>query len=868
MSRTIYALLIGIDDYQPPVPKLRGCVNDIEAFAEYLSERVAKDKGVGLELKTLKNKEATREAVVDTFREHLGKAKEGDVAIFYYAGHGSQEQAPEEFWILEPDHLDETLVLYDSREKDKWDLADKEIAKLIGDVAARGPHVSVIMDCCHSGSGTRDVSLDSAVRRAPTDLRRRPIESFLVTPDEAKKTAATRSVSGPAPSRYTPPEGRHVLFAACRDDQEAKEYVSDGKQHGAFSFFLGEALRSAAGVPTYRDLFTRTSAGVYNVALNQSPQLEATRNDDLDAVFLDGAIPPSPSSFTVRFRDDEWVLDGGAAMGIPEPSGADATRLALFAFDATASEMSELSRAVGTAQAAKVLPASSVLSLDPGTPLDQKTTYKAVILSLPTPPVTVSLEGDTQARELVRTVLAKASPEGGPSLFIREASEKEAPEFRLLARDGQFLIARPGDDRPLVGQIDGLNEAGARRAVERLEHIARWTQTAKLSNPNSTIKPDEVTLAILVDDKEVAGKEIRLEYDFKGGKQIKPKFKVRMTNDGDRTLYCGLLDLTQRFGISAGLLKAGCVKLEPGEVAWGNLGQEISASVPDEVWNQGIIEFKDLLKLIVCTQDFDARRLEQPNLDMPRAPRGGVTRGGAADRNGSLNRLMRKVQTRDLGSDEPEVIDDWQTMQISFTTVRPLLSTPVPAAGQAAATLSQGVKLEPHPALKAQARLSSAPLATRDIGKDLGRNVTLPSLLIDDPTVSQPLSFTTTRAIDGFFRRIPAMASAPSPEMVFSPNWITMNTLMVIARAAPTPSHTHFSASRRSDFTRNATRTMTTMEASRPSRRPIRRLPKNCDDVEGPAARTVIGRSPTKAMTFLLRSRPGVSPAKGRCGSP
>ena len=269
MSRTIYALLVAIDDYPSPNPKLRGCVNDIDAFGSYLSERVAKDKGVAIKLKTLKNGEATRQAVVDAFSDHFGKAKKGDVALFYYSGHGSQGQAPEEFWKLEPDHLDETLVLFDSRSPGSWDLADKEIAKLIGDVATKGPHVAVILDCCHSGSGTRDI--ETVVRRAPTDSRRRPIESFLVSVAEAEAASASRSIKEKGTSRYAPPEGRHVLFAACRDDEEAKEYVGDGKHHGAFSFFLGAALKSAAGVPTYRDLFARTSAGVSSVVGSQSP---------------------------------------------------------------------------------------------------------------------------------------------------------------------------------------------------------------------------------------------------------------------------------------------------------------------------------------------------------------------------------------------------------------------------------------------------------------------------------------------------------------------------------------------------------------------------------------------------------------------
>ncbi len=83
---------------------------------------------------------------------------------------------------------------------------------------------------------------------------------------------------------------------------------------------------------------------------------------------------------------------------------------------------------------------------------------------------------------------------------------------------------------------------------------------------------------------------------------------------------------------------------------------------------------------------------------------------------------------------------------------------------------------------------------------------------------------------------IPAMASAARPEIVFSPYWMITKTATVIATAAATPSHTHFRASRRSDFTRNATRIVTTIAVSRPSRRPIKPLPNSCDVMLGAAA--------------------------------
>ena len=182
-----------------------------------------------------------------------------------------------------------------------------------------------------------------------------------------------------------------------------------------------------------------------------------------------------------------------------------------------------------------VLPASSRLVIDGNAQLDierdlqghhRQPAHAAASLC--------GLEGDAAACALVREAVMIASPEATPSLFVREAANGETPEFRIVARDGQFVITGPNDERPLVGQIDGLNAAGAKQVVARLEHIARWTQTARLSNPASTIQPDDVKMTILVDGKEVSGREVRLEYQLEGDKQVRPTFQVSMTNNSQR----------------------------------------------------------------------------------------------------------------------------------------------------------------------------------------------------------------------------------------------------------------------------------------------------------------------------------------------
>ncbi|HEY53862.1 MAG TPA: caspase family protein, partial [Caldilineae bacterium] len=119
MTRTVYALLVGIDDYPAPVNPLKGCVNDIERMHTLLQERIVGD---GDEYKPLllTNGAATRQGVIDGFHNHLAQAGEHDVALFCYSGHGSQQKSPPEFWDLEPDRRDETLVCYDSRSTGSW----------------------------------------------------------------------------------------------------------------------------------------------------------------------------------------------------------------------------------------------------------------------------------------------------------------------------------------------------------------------------------------------------------------------------------------------------------------------------------------------------------------------------------------------------------------------------------------------------------------------------------------------------------------------------------------------------------------------------------------------------------------------------
>ncbi|NMG21268.1 hypothetical protein DP116_18160 [Brasilonema bromeliae SPC951] len=422
----------------------------------------------------------------------------------------------------------------------------------------------------------------------------------------------------------------------------------------------------------------RTNALVRSKVTAQSPQIEATVVGGLDQPFLGGAIAEHTPYFTVcDHKDHGWVIDGGAVHGIPQPVGDETTLLALFPFDSSFEQLRQLSGAIAQAKVLQVLPQVSKIQISGIENLNPDTTFKAVVTSLPLPPKGVLITGEEAGVQLARTALLQAGPQSQPSLYIREVTTLEETEFQLVARDGKYFITRPADDRPLVAEIQGYTTATALQVIQRLEHIARWTNIVELSSPaSSRIQPDAVQMVIEQNAQELQDVQLRLEYRQENNKWKSPSFRVKLKNTSHEPLYCSLLDLTDRYAVSADLLDGGGLWLQPGQEAWALGGNSISATVPEKLWReQGITEFKDILKLIVSTAEFDATLLQQSELDLPSrsvpAPRRGQ---------GTLNRLMNRIPSRDIRAkpEEEELCDDWVSSQMTITTVRPQQTTLVP----------------------------------------------------------------------------------------------------------------------------------------------------------------------------------------------
>ena len=720
--RNVYALLVGIDAYPEPVQPLNGCRNDIVAVQALLEKRVSGSDD-RLRVRTLLDDAATREAVIDGFHEHLGQAKSGDVVLFYYSGHGSQEIAPEEFWHLEPDHLDETLVLWDSRQDGQFDLADKELAALLTQVAAEEPHILVILDCCHSGSGTRAPLEDGiASRRAPTDTRVRPLSSFVFdaarVDDLVRAPSAQRSALGD--SGWSTSRAKHVLLTGCRSNETSKEIVHEGVPRGAMSVALEAALEKSGDALTYREIHRHVSATVRSTVRQQSPQLETSSPADLDQPFLGGTVTALPTWFVVTHEGAAWTIDGGLVHGIGAPLRDEVTTVAITDADGTA---------VGTADVTQVRAGDATLTVTSGE-LDPTRTYRASVVSSPLPPLRVRIEDpaalgaaaplvDTGAgvdgaggREALRSAIVERR-EQGPAL-VSEAEADEDPQIRVVVERDGFAITRRGSERSLCPRA-----RTAADAVAMLEHVAAWTTALELRNGASKLPRDAVTVTL--EAQPDAGQQLPIEVD--GGYRLeyltsdrsRPRgYTITLRNTTNRELWVALLDLTDTFGIYADALEGGSEQLGPRE----SKPIELETNVPDDLWEQGVTEVTDVLKVIVSTEQFDPRPLEQGDLDVsaPAARSAERTReaGERALPTSTLDRLLRRVGTRRAKPQSSgEAAADWYTTDLTIVSVRPRPG--VATRSDQPALLGAGVVVQPHPSLKATLELTTADDATRDL---------------------------------------------------------------------------------------------------------------------------------------------------------
>jgi hypothetical protein len=523
----IYALLIGIDYYQPNrlYKSLKGAVRDINLVADYLlktlkipSERIFKLTSPNPEVaETIETKdpEPTYANIVAKFNAITEIAQPGEQVYVYYSGHGAKAITVYPELKGGADQYDEGIVPMDIGNGGRY-LLDVELTTLLKRMTDKGLIVTVIMDSCHSGGVTRG---DAAIRSGEEPDTTPPEKESLVAKDEELiKNWKTLTGGLDGDVAWVPPANNYVLLAACRPNEYAYEYAFDGKErHGALTYWLIQTLATSSTGLSFRKLYDRVCAQIQSKFPQQLPMLVG---DGTRAVFGNEGLPHhySVAVISVDSNQKQITLNAGLAQGL-----SSGTRFAIYPLNATDFSNKQQQLAIveivevqASKSVARVLEPNEggigVLELQEGG-IEVREEGGAVRgkIELGAPAVMVSAPVD-----LVRRVLLLDNKEAGdkehqlPAELVDKQKEALEKVRQALTGNGWVVEVKAGDElkshyqiavgrdgeyeisseTPLKNlgtplQIDAPDAADG--VVKRLVHLAKYQAVQSLDNPSSEL---------------------------------------------------------------------------------------------------------------------------------------------------------------------------------------------------------------------------------------------------------------------------------------------------------------------------------------------------------------------------------------------
>ncbi|RXW20807.1 hypothetical protein EST38_g5035 [Candolleomyces aberdarensis] len=283
-------------------------------MSEYLetSLKVPKDHIVNL-----RDQDATRSNIISAFEglRDNDRIEEQDPILIYYAGHGGEVPRSSDGETIQ------ALIPVDYVAEQICPIPDRTVASLINGIAKkRGNNITVIFDCCHSGSGTRGDETDNSTVRGcklspndvPDDLDAH-IRKANPEPEATAKsgTRGLRSATGFAVQGMN----SHILLAACGAGEEAREDIKDHRDQIARGRFSSALLELFKTVAPNQITYTEVLAKILPID-GQNPQCEGFYSD---RILFDAKVgPPTRKAFEVSLLQGKYILQAGKAHGITD----------------------------------------------------------------------------------------------------------------------------------------------------------------------------------------------------------------------------------------------------------------------------------------------------------------------------------------------------------------------------------------------------------------------------------------------------------------------------------------------------------------------------------------------------------------------
>jgi hypothetical protein len=610
-----WALLIGINFYLKDTP-LQGCVRDVECIEQYL-ESLSIPLNIDKFTASTPSEPDSRhpaetpdswptfENVTYSLKKIISMAKPGNFVYIHYSGHGAQTEATSSAYGNK-NTGDLALVLFDDIHGSRY-LRGLELAYLLQEMVDKGLFVTLVLDCCFSGSVVRNVVPNGAGIRG-TDYDPAVDAAYpqkLGTGPGSQIDVSTLRDGRILPMWLVNPKG-YTILTACGPHERAQELkFSSGERNGALSHFLVRALREGFAEITHQSLYQHL-----RVRFHQSwPQQNPMRYGN-DKFSFFGKLRSRPDMvFSLVYKtqqDGHLCLEAGRAHGVFE--GDEYALYPLYTPGHIFSDTTQASAKVRV-DAVRAL-TSDLVGIDPtfvttqvgerwkARPLTHLAPQKVLVRILPS--VNHQPQWIAAAKQRRFLHLSTADMEGQPCLFNIILNDRN--EYEILDGSCQKIPSLPTislDRHEAVDCVVGL-----------LEHLATFKYIEGIENriPNTSFQDSfRIHLTGGAGDDLGAG---LLGVNHEGELSL----TVQSTND--RPLYLYTYDLGPSWQIDSLICDDGggdykVIYPKKEEI------MTLQMTVPECLRDRGQCECEDVIKVFVTSKPTSFAPFILPKIPVP-----------------------------------------------------------------------------------------------------------------------------------------------------------------------------------------------------------------------------------------------------------
>jgi len=305
-----HALIIAVGNYPSSTQWTPiSSTTDIELIFSSLTGQGFKEE----DIRILRDQEATKRGILEAFTEMIEETNQGDIILIHFSGHGQQiaDDNGEEL-----DGFDEAFIPYDAQkyyQKNGYHgenhLRDDEIGsflKALAEKAAPDGDILVLMDACHSGTGSRGYcpARGTLVRFGERET------NYIYT---QKETTCFLDQSF-----YNPSVSLNIISASGANELNYEYIDATGNSCGSLSYAFSKCFSDIKPEMTYRSLFQQLLVEMATITPRQNPQLEGSKDNKL---FGGESVLQKPY-FTINHQIDSCtlVVDCGKVSGVFDSS--------------------------------------------------------------------------------------------------------------------------------------------------------------------------------------------------------------------------------------------------------------------------------------------------------------------------------------------------------------------------------------------------------------------------------------------------------------------------------------------------------------------------------------------------------------------